>query len=214
MSFKKQRVYIIPTRYGVMYAIGILVTLLCAAIYGNNLVYMLSFFLLALFLIGMVQTHNNMKGLTIDKLQMQMGVENGRSSGILWLRGSAHGEHVQLIIRMPEIDKNYQFIVDSVAAGTLTPCQFYFPTKSRGKHSVTQAKISSVFPFGMFFAWQTINTEAQYCIYPAPLGHSEFPLSFIRGDSQPAEKGLTGGYFSQHRSYQEGESQRRIDWKG
>ncbi|MES2965054.1 MAG: hypothetical protein V4760_14305, partial [Bdellovibrionota bacterium] len=58
---RKNRVYILPTGFGLVFIAGALVMILVGATYQNNLVNLLAFFMLSLVFIGMIQTHNNLK---------------------------------------------------------------------------------------------------------------------------------------------------------
>ena len=68
----KDRVYIVPTYYGFVYGGGIIVCVLAAASYGNNLAYLLCFFLVALFVIGMHQSNANLKKLKLEKIELDI----------------------------------------------------------------------------------------------------------------------------------------------
>ena len=62
----RKRVYIFLTRYGLIFTINLIVMLLGAVNYNNSLAYALTFLLAGLFMVSMLHTYNNLKGLIIS----------------------------------------------------------------------------------------------------------------------------------------------------
>jgi len=213
MKKKRESIYIIPTKFGFIYAFGILITLLAGAIYSNNLVYSLSFFLVALFIISMHQTHQNMKGLFFDKIKLNIACEQSKGRGVIWIKSNNKENHFLINIQIPEIDKNFIFSSDQIYANTLTPIYFNYPSKDIGLHKIKKVKISTIFPFGLFYSWKKFNIESTFTTYPQPIGTSQLPKNFLIGDNSTHIKGQSGEDFSQHRKYTIGESYKNIDWK-
>ncbi len=65
-SPERKRVYIFPTRYGLIFSVNLLVMLIGAINYNNSLAYSLTFLLGGLFLIAMIHTYSNLRGLIIS----------------------------------------------------------------------------------------------------------------------------------------------------
>ena len=61
-----RRLYILPTRFGYLYAVMQIVLLLAAINYQNSLAYVLTFLLTSLGVISLWQTHKNLLGLTVQ----------------------------------------------------------------------------------------------------------------------------------------------------
>src|SRR3954470_4342296 len=70
---KDGKIYILPTRFGFVFLFSVVLMLLAGAIYSNNLVNLLAFFLLAIALVAMVQTHNNLKNITLKLVHTEPG---------------------------------------------------------------------------------------------------------------------------------------------
>src|SRR3989304_6159249 len=68
---KRQRVYILPTREGILFSILLLAMLLGAMNYNNSMAYILVFLLGGLFLVSMLHTHRNLAGLIISSARPQ-----------------------------------------------------------------------------------------------------------------------------------------------
>ena len=83
---KKEKTYIIPNWYGVIFGFSILAAILLAATYSNNLVYVVAFFMLGLFLLGMVQANSNLKSLYLEKIEFALAQEENMGLGKIWLK--------------------------------------------------------------------------------------------------------------------------------
>ncbi len=210
---KRERIYIIPTQYGLMYGFGILVSLTGGAIYNNNLAFMLCFFLVALFLIGMVQTHNNIKKINLEKFHIFLSPSEGEGQGVVWLKSQNPEGHSQLRIQCSDNDDEIDFFVDEIYKKSLHQHYFQFKTGAWGKKKIKKFRLSSRYPFGLFYAWRTFENSTEYHIYPRPSGDG--PLESF--EKEGPEVGLnlrqSGFDFSEHKKYQAGDSQKHIDWK-
>src|SRR5262245_9201393 len=65
----RRRVYILPTRFGVIYAALLFMMLLASMNYNNSLGFALTFLLTGLGLVAMHHCHRNLKGLVIAGVQ-------------------------------------------------------------------------------------------------------------------------------------------------
>src|SRR6476620_10918667 len=70
---KNNKVYIVPTKFGMALFASVLFMLMAGAAYGNNLVNLLGFFLAAIGFVTMIQTHNNIRGVKVTSVQMEPG---------------------------------------------------------------------------------------------------------------------------------------------
>ncbi|MEZ4872716.1 MAG: DUF58 domain-containing protein [Bdellovibrionales bacterium] len=209
----RERIYIIPNRFGLMYGSGVIVTLIAGTIYSNNLIYMLCFFLVSLFVVAMVQTNSNLRGLNFEKIQIPLIESQGSGSAVLWLKSKNREDHHQLKIRLIENETEHEFHAEKVSALTLTPIRFALHAKTRGVKKINKLHISTVFPFGLFYAWKVLPIEAYYRVYPEPMGTHALPSSTVLAEALIVDQGQTGDDYSQHVKYQTGHSQRHVDWK-
>ena len=209
----RERIYIIPTRYGVLYVVGIFVTLAAGAIYANNLVYLLSFFLVALTLIGMVQTHSNLKGLQVQKIELALSPEDSTGKAKIWLASENGDGHNQLQIQSYRKKDKFNFLLPQVLGKSLAVERFTFIAGQRGKKQLEAIQIASTFPFGLFYAWRIYKLKAEHFVFPKSEGSHLLPEASVRGDSIDKKMGQNGDDYTQHRKYQVGESHKHIDWK-
>lgn len=210
---KRERLFIVPNWYGMMYAFGIVISLLAAATYTNNLIYSLAFFLVGLFLVGMIQTNTNLKKTEFEKVRFELAEEEGLMQGKLWLKNESGENHYNLNFRFPEISKDLGFEVDKLPAKGIAICNFSFPVSKPGIHKITKLQVRTVYPFGMFYSWKPFQVDFTYAVYPKPEGDLALPLNVLSGESFHHQWGSGGEDFSEHRYYQEGEPYHHVDWK-
>ena len=210
---KKEKLYIVPTEYGFMYGAGIFACLIGGAIYNNNLAFMLCFFLVALFLIGMVQTHNNLKKLSVEKIIIFLSSSESVGHGVLWIKSHNPEGHSQLRVQCKDNDDKIDVAIETIYKNSLHPQYFDFHTGARGKKNIKKIKISTRYPFGFFYVWRTVDCPTEYSVYPRPLGGQKIVNARAEGVNQGEYRQLQGDDFSEHKKYEMGESQKHIDWK-
>lgn len=187
---------------------------MCGAVYANNLSYFICFFLVALFIIGMHQANNNLKGLKVDKLVVPLSPAHSSQTAWLWLRSSSNNNHIQVQVSCKDPHLKLSGTVPLVRSQSLGSFTISAHVEDRGSYQLKQLTLSSVSPLGLFYVWKKIPVETYYEVYPQPLHHTH-PFPF----SQEAEKDKThahyfqGEEFYQHRFYQQGDSHRHVDWK-
>ena len=210
---KNSKVYIIPTAYGLMYASGIFVSLFSGVIYNNNLAFMLCFFLMALFLIGMVQTHSNIKKINIEKFTIFLSPSQSIGKALIWIKSENPEKSNQINIECRDNDDHLNTNIDTVFKNSLHSHPFDFKTGSWGKKKIKKIRLSTYYPFGFFYAWKNFSCSMEYFIYPKPGGSSKLPSMGKDDRNSKTHKKNKGEDFSEHRKYQLGESHKHIDWK-
>lgn len=196
-----------------MYGLGIFVSLTGGAIYNNNLAFVLCFFLVALFLIGMVQTHANIKALSIEKMTLFLSPSDSEGRGMIWLKSSNPEGHNQLRVQCKDNEDVIDTVVDRIHKNSLHPHFFTFKTGDWGLKSVKKIKVSGRYPFGFFYTWRTFDFPVDYAIYPKPEGEQTLQAVDDRGSGEGHRVQLGGHDFSEHKKYIQGDSQKHIDWK-
>lgn len=211
---KREKIYIIPTEYGFMYGGGIFVSLIGGAIYNNNLAFILCFFLVALFLIGMVQTHYNLRNLNVEKLILFLSPSEGKGHGVIWIKSKNSDGHSQIRIQTPKgTDDRIDILINSIYPRSLHPHYFDFNTGAWGLKKIPKLKVSTRFPFGFFYVWRTFDVNKEFYVFPKPSGSLILENSNPVGLDEGLSRELNGDDFSEHKKYQQGESQKHIDWK-
>ncbi|MCM2281457.1 MAG: DUF58 domain-containing protein [Bdellovibrionaceae bacterium] len=209
------KIYILPTRFGVVFFIGIVLMLLVGATYSNNLVNMLAFFLLAIAFVAMVQTHNNLKNIKLQKVSVEPGFAGSTVSLTTALENTGTAPRFNLEVRAQKMkfDREPENAQPLQARATLRFKSEYF-AETRGRYPLKRLKISTIFPVGLFYSWMWIPTDETYLVYPQPKGDQPLPSTKLESFAGPHALTTRGGDdFYGHREYRPGDPARRIDWK-
>jgi len=219
-NIKRQRVYILPTREGIIFSVLLLAMLLGAMNYNNSMAYILTFFLGGLFLICMLHTHRNLTGLIISGTRPQP-VFAGETARFPVSIDNLHGP-VRTALRFECQPRSSWWKISTpvsvsvavdVRANRRQQVFIPAPAKRRGLLPLERVVIASRFPLGLFYAWSSIQLEQQCVVYPKPEGSTQLPAP--APGSRQGQEGVHEGAndFTGFRHYHPGDSIRNIAWK-
>ncbi|MCX7143301.1 MAG: DUF58 domain-containing protein [Proteobacteria bacterium] len=204
----QKRVYILPTRPGVAFAVALAVMLIGSINYNLSLGYILTFLLGSMALVAILHTFRNLVHLrfTAGRVEpvfagetawFELFVENRsgyeRCSIALWHEGKPTRCDVP-----PQRGTTVSIPVEAQKRGWLMPGRITVDTR---------------FPVGLLRAWSYIRPDMHCVVYPKP-DDSMLPLPDPSGGR--GEKRVAGGGsddFAGLRAYQPSDSPRHIHWK-
>lgn len=206
----RRRIYILPTRNGLMFSLVLLVILAGAINYQNSMGYLLTFLTLAIMLLGMIDTHQNINQLAIAVIHAEP-VHAGQSARFaLTISRINRRDYIHINL---QCEAQQAIVTHLMAQQTAT--QIYLPVTStkRGYLALPRIRVFTEFPLGLFHAWSWIELEARCLIYPAPLVQSPtYTLQGLQtGQRQHEQTGEDD--FAGIRPYQHGDSSKRMAWK-
>lgn len=217
----RQRVYIFLTRYGLIFSVNLLVMLLGAVNYNNSLAYALTFLLAGLFMVSMLHTYNNLRGLIINTA-LADPVFAGQQACFPLLLDNRQGAfrpaidfQMQVTSKKNRGSKASPVKINSadVDENTLQTLNFYMDTVKRGYLFPGRIKISSTWPIGFFRAWSYMQLEQSCIVYPRPLGTKILPEQKRLEGEQQSGTGIGTEDFIGFKQYRVGDSMRAVDWK-
>jgi uncharacterized protein (DUF58 family) len=204
-----RRVYILPTRAGVLYGTIIFVLLISSMNFSNNMGFALTFLLTGIGLVSMQHCQRNLARLQLSLTDTQ-SCHAGECSGFhLRLSNPTQLPRWQLRIgwdKQPGISVR----LNSNSSETLS---LSLTTKTRGRIQASRIAISSVFPLGLFRAWAWVHLDATALVWPQPAPHAQAAPGTGQDASSVNTRDHSGDDLSGIRDYRHGDSPRRIDWK-
>ncbi|HKE44458.1 MAG TPA: DUF58 domain-containing protein [Steroidobacteraceae bacterium] len=206
---ERRRIYILPTKFGVAYAITVFAMLLGSMNYNNSLGFALTFLLAALGLVVMHHCHRNLAGLVIANVQAGEAFAGG------WLKLAVGCENPSGVARFGLRFECLETVADLPHLPAASPAlaTLELPAETRGVLRIDRISVSTGFPLGLFRAWSWIYLPVEAVVYPRPAGEQAPPPS---AESDRGALGLTrrgDEDFRGFRSYHPGDSPRRIAWK-
>jgi uncharacterized protein (DUF58 family) len=202
VTLDRRRIYIVPTRAGMGFAVLLAAMLVGALNYQNNAALLLTCMLSATLASSMLLTWRELHGLTLRSLHADHGFCDARLPIHVAFADDGRarpGLHIALDgIRQPCPLRR-----DTTRA-TVTA-----PTEMRGWMTLPRMCLSNTLPFGLFRAWSWITPDLRVLVYPHILRDNQSPA---RSDD-PAERIAGGDEFAGLRGYRAGDPIRHVAWK-
>jgi len=208
ITLSQSRIFILPTRSGLLFGVTALVMLFGCVNYNLGLGYLLTFLMGGLALVSMLHTFRNLVGLQLTAARPQP-VFVGEVALFPFLLGSA-GLTVRRSIGLASAEQRPNFVDIANAQATVVVGT---PALHRGWLRLGDVRVFTTFPLGLFRAWSNLESDVQCLIYPRP--EREFsPLPAPRaGDSKGIQNERGQDDFAGLRQYQYGDSLRHVAWK-
>lgn len=205
-----RRIYILPTRHGVLFALVLLIMLFGAINYNNSLGYALTFLLAALGMVTMLHTQHNLADTLLHSQTCAPVFAGQRANFPICLDVSAGTARYAIAID----SRGFGARFTDVVAGRSAHLPLSVPTSVRGRLRPGRFKVYSEFPLGLFHAWSWVEFDMSCLVYPRP-DDSTLPQSLLSPDPGEALRSTSTGCEDFHglRSYRPGDSPRQIAWK-
>ncbi len=205
-----RKVYILPTRFGVLFGGALLLMLLVSVNYNNGLGHLFTFLLAGVAVVAMHYTQRNLVGIRVSleagrpvfageqaHAAVRIRDELRRERRAVWLRG-AGGEHVF-----------------DLAAGGEKRIELPFHPPRRGVVALPDTYLVSVYPMGLFCAWTRIlRGTPRQLVYPRPAPPLPLPVTGGGDDAGDVSGGRSGqGDFDNLRDHRLGDPLSRVHWR-
>jgi uncharacterized protein (DUF58 family) len=208
-----RNIYILPTRYGLLFGMLLLVLLLIAVNYTNNPVFLLAFLLAGVAIVSMLHTWRN-----LVNLQLSPGREAALFAGQplryeIHVRNGAPRQRPNIMLKL----RSANGVERDLPAAASASYQLYLDSSRRGRRPLPRVQLSSHYPLGLFRAWSYVELPLYALVYPAP-GETPAPggEAAAHGDSRDAHRDETfsgADDFVGLRQYQRGDGLKQINWK-
>jgi len=219
-KFRKKRVYIFLTQQGFIFTCMLPAMLLGAVNYNNSMAYILTFLLASLFMVCMLHTYRNLRGLIIrtSPARPVFAGENICFPLLIDNRTAYDRIAIDLLLdkerkkKTPEHTQAKPLTFNLSSTGTSQE-HLFITTSRRGLLYPGRLRISSSYPLGLFYAWSYMDIEQTGIVYPRPSGNVEFPISSDHDAEEQTGKHTGTDDFIGFKPYQPSDSVRNIDWK-
>lgn len=206
----RRELYILPTRVGWYYLLILLALFAIAVKFDNQPAFMMLFILVAVGLVAMIYTHNNVIGLKLSSqpsrnifvgepavFPVSVRNESTKPRNAVWLICGGFHQLMHL------------------AANDTQSFEVRLPSVQRGYLNCDPINLSSQFPIGVFFVWTKRYISEQRClVYPQPLNLIPFPEDGSHAGKQELKANIRLGAedYAGMKNYQAGDRLRDIHW--
>lgn len=238
-----RRLYILPTRAGVGFAVLVLGMLVAALNYGNGTALWLAGMLGGLALVAMHRSHRNLLGLEITSVETSPAFAGGRGMVSVVLTNSSRLPRYGVEIDNVTLSGAARRDASRSAAGAagrarkaaarpledpairatavagLPPqaalrVDLEIPAARRGLLRIERLRLSTTQPFGLFRAWTWIHAPLVVVVFPRPRGDRPSPRhDGVRQGASRSEGGTDRDEWRALRAFREGDSPRQVAWK-
>lgn len=210
VTLDRRRVYILPTRQGLIFGLFLIFMLLASMNYSNSMAFLLTFVLIGLGFVAMYSCHANLTGL---------GISAGRSPPVFMGETARFSLFVNNTGRKPRTainlsaDGSDSLVTGDVPAGEHGKVAVPLATEKRGWLKLERLIVETTYPLGLCRAWCWVYMNLQVLVYPKP-AESAPPLPQA-SEGRAGGKSINSGDddFSGLRDYRDGDSPRHIAWK-
>ncbi|MES2238169.1 MAG: DUF58 domain-containing protein [Pseudomonadota bacterium] len=209
ITLVQRRVYVLPTRVGLAFAVALITIFLGAVNYNLSLGHALVFWLAGLGIVTILHTFRNLVQLTLqpgrcppvfagDLASFDLLLENTRRDARINLQLSFSGE------APVEID---------LPAHTTNTATLTLPATQRGWLALPRVTVETTWPLGLVRAWSYIAPDMRCLVYPTPARNAP-PLPWSGEAFQGASNvGQGADDFAGLRHHQPADPPRHVAWK-
>jgi len=204
----QNRVYILPTRHGLVFGAVLILMLIGSINYNLSLGYVLTFLLAGLGVVSILHTFRNLAHLYVS---------GGRASPVF------AGDTARFQIVFENRGGFDRHSIDLVCASAKASCdvparrhgsaELAIKTGKRGWLQLERVTVVTRFPLGLMRAWSYVQPDMRALVYPRP---DTAPLPLPDSDSETGDAASTGAGtddFTGLRPYQASDSPRHVAWK-
>lgn len=204
----QRRIFIVPSRGGLLFALALVVMLIGAINYNLALGHALVFLLAGLGIVGMIHTFRNLFGLTITPGRCESVFAGEMAFFPLSLDNDRTAPRLAL-----ELAADTAFPVGAAVESLgKTRVRVPLPAHRRGWLALPRVRLATRYPLGLFTAWSYLQPEMQCLVYPKPI---DAPLPMTGSSHWGDDRHGDGGQedFSGFRERQPADSPRHVAWK-
>ena len=208
-----QSIFIFPSKFGVGFLIMCVCLFILGTNYQNNLMLLLCYFLVALFLLNLFKSYVNFSKLDLSALpvspifaghqgqiQLKLGLEK---TGNITLPSGL------LLVKWWQGDAVYSYDLNQSTPHISLPTHF----DKRGNHRLPRVMCYTYFPLGLYRCWTYLDFDQTQLVYPNPVP-TKMTLSRIEQDDDKSNAHTPGhDDFAALQPYRQGDTLNHVVWK-
>tara|TARA_Y100001958_G_C21247539_1_gene578991 strand:+ start:4551 stop:5393 length:843 start_codon:yes stop_codon:yes gene_type:complete len=191
----------------VVFGLVVLVLLLMAIGYNNNLIYIYTFSLASASFVTMYFTNRNVEVLNFQSLSSETLFAGEEGEVKVRLQNSSSWRVQDAHLNFEKSKSFSKFEVDPQESPFQTVTLYWGP-QERGYVEPPKVVLSSDFPIQIFRSWKVFRSKDPLLVFPRRVGEWEYPMGL-----QDREVMNQMGLFRDHREYQSTDSPQKMDWK-
>lgn len=209
ITLDRQRIFILPTRHGLMFAVVLLLMLVGSINYTLSLGFVLTFLLGGMALVSILHTYRNLAQLTASAGKTAPVFAGQLASFTLCLNGASTTERFAVGAMFEK--QRPQFV--DIAAGETVYATLALDAPQRGILRPGRFTLFTRFPLGLFRAWSKLDLDLACIVYPQPDNAALPQPAGVQGRGGKTIATEGSDDFRGMRPYHPGDSPRHVAWK-
>lgn len=209
-TLNPRQIYIFPTRWGVLFAIMLILLLIGSINYSISLGYYVTFLLASLGHTAMLHTWRNLVHLQITLLPVEPVFAGDTAQVSVQITDTKNRSRTAISTQF----ENNLTATNDIASNSTHLFSVPLITNKRGLQALPRIKLHTEFPLSLFHAWAYVDNPQQILVYAKPSESTALPP--ILNSTQTGGKTLIARGdedFDGHKTYQVGDAPSRVDWK-
>ncbi len=205
-----RRLYILPTRFGYLFAVMLLFLFLAAINYQNSMAFVLTFMLTSLGIVSLWHTHKNLLSVTF-RLQIPRPVFRGELCEFRFQVSHTNNSR-RYAIGIQYLDCPPVYL--KLEPRGNAEARIRIPAQRRGQFKPAGFTVFTRYPTGLFHAWGWLRFDLPVLVYPQPASRAQIQQTMMEQyDGKTSTSTIEGDDFAGLREHREGESLHHISWK-
>ncbi|WP_052154926.1 DUF58 domain-containing protein [Aliiglaciecola lipolytica] len=204
-------IFIFPSRFGGLFLFLCVGLFVLGTNYQNNLMIILCYFLVSLFLLNLFVAYLNFAKLEIQLGKIQNGFAGEKLQVPLWFNYNKRTSHGLIKLNFWKYKYSINIDLDDFSNPVYLPIDCH----RRGKLILPRVTLTSSFPLGLISCWTHLAFPSDIVVYPKPI-HSNIRLiskqdSLQTNEADTSQKGHDD--FDSLAPYKQGEPLYHVAWK-
>ncbi len=209
VALEQRSTYILPTKAGLFLSGVLLLMMIGATNYQNNLAFMLTFLTASIGMVSIIFTFKNLQGLRFKKGQTDSVCAGEKLHLKINVESQVKQTHLAIGIGLSKDDTYYS----DFSPNSSNQIEIAIPTRKRGWLELPRLIATTQFPFGLLRAWAWFKFSSPVLIYPQPICPPSESGASQTSDEENAELDRGQEELYGLKNYQQGDPISRIDWK-
>lgn len=211
ITLSQSKIFIFPSRAGLSFMSVLLVLLLIAINYQNNMIFALVFVLVSAFIVTILHTYANLSGLSITAVKGYPGYVGEKVAFELKLQRHTPKPYFDIAVSWPDSEVISVSLTDRTEQSVI----LHLPATQRGLLCPPRLLLETFYPLGLLRCWTWLALDTHALVYPRPLQGMLNSSSAVSGVENEAvvNRGLGNDDFYAFRDYQPGDPLKHLAWK-
>jgi uncharacterized protein (DUF58 family) len=209
LTLQRRRLYILPTRAGLGFAVLLALMLAAGLNYANSLALFLTFLMGGFALVAMQLCHRNLLGTGL--YAAHAAPTFAQRPGTLQLTLTNEGTQARFRIESGLGQESTR--ATSLGAQGRQHLDIPVAAPKRGLVKIERLRLTTTHPFGLFRTWTWVHAPLEMLVYPRPHGSAPMPGQRGRKSGNRSQGHAGADEWQGLRPFRDGDSPRQVDWK-